>query len=399
MLSGSFLKSRGAVHTALAESGFTVGQIRRSWQALRYGVWSIMELIQRWRELVLNEGRWQRRVYEGYGVLTVDITAFWRPRLQGWAGKFFHHLAQRAVRGVGFGLLAQVGQVDGHRMPLLKRIIRVKSDQMGQAALQAHILAQIPACLEADEVFVHDGGASLAQVQAARIPRYVIRLALNCTGRRNDLPPAKKRGRPSEYGLLVRPLARQRRGQTIPATPADWETSFAFAGRTIQVQGWRDLVRAEQKVNQAQERFTILVFRDPLYQDPLVLGTNLTAQPETILRLYLDRWPVEQPPLVAKQMLGLQRQFVFAPLCCHRLPELALLTGNILTYLAAVLPPIPTGFWDRHPQRTPGRLRRALARTDFPQDYPFDSRLREKQSVTSHLPTGIQAHRRVKRRQ
>jgi hypothetical protein len=25
--------------------------------------------------------------------------------------------------------------------------------------------------------------------------------------------------------------------------------------------------------------------------------------------------------------------------------------GNILTYLAATLPPIPTGFWDRHPKK------------------------------------------------
>ncbi len=29
--------------------------------------------------------------------------------------------------------------------------------------------------------------------------------------------------------------------------------------------------------------------------------------------LYRDRWPVEQVPLAAKQMLGGARQFVFAP--------------------------------------------------------------------------------------
>jgi hypothetical protein len=50
-------------------------------------------------------------------------------------------------------------------------------------------------------------------------------------------------------------------------------------------------------------------------------------------------------------MLGLHRQFVFAPESCHRLPELALLLANVLTYLAAVLPPIPTGFWDRRPKK------------------------------------------------
>ena len=42
MLNGSFLKSRGAIHSALAESGFSFGEIGRSWAALRYGVCSIM---------------------------------------------------------------------------------------------------------------------------------------------------------------------------------------------------------------------------------------------------------------------------------------------------------------------------------------------------------------------
>jgi hypothetical protein len=83
----------------------------------------------------------------------------------------------------------------------------------------------------------------------------------------------------------------------------------------------------------------------------LVLGTNVALLPETAFKLYLDRWPVEQVPLVAKQALGLQRQFVFAPESCHRLPELALLAANILTYLAATLPPMPTGFWDRCPKK------------------------------------------------
>lgn len=127
-----------------------------------------------------------------------------------------------------------------------------------------------------------------------------------------------------------------------------------------------------------------------------MLETNLDAQPNTIFCLYLDRWPVQQVPLVAKQLLGLQRQFVFAPTSRQRLPELALLAANILTYLAAVLPPLPTGFWDRRPRRTPGWLRRALAEEGFPEECPFDGRLWEKQSVTAHLPKGVEAHRRQK---
>jgi hypothetical protein len=47
---------------------------------------------------VLGDGRWQANRYEGYRALAIDITAFWRPRLQGWKGKFGlgHRSGQRA---------------------------------------------------------------------------------------------------------------------------------------------------------------------------------------------------------------------------------------------------------------------------------------------------------------
>ena len=96
-------------------------------------------------------------------------------------------------------------------------------------------------------------------------------------------------------------------------------------------------------------------------------------------------------------MLGAGRQFVFAPESQQRLPELALLAGSMVTYLAATLPATPTGFWDRQPKPTPGRLRRVLARTPFPKSFPLPERIREKASVVDHLPKGILGHRRQKR--
>jgi len=99
---------------------------------------------------------------------------------------------------------------------------------------------------------------------------------------------------------------------------------------------------------------------------------------------------------VARQLLGLKRQFVFAPASRRRLPELALLAANILTYLAAVLSPLPTGFWDRRPKRTPGQPRQVLAQGGFPEDCSLEGRIRKKQSVTAHLPKGVDAHRRRK---
>ncbi len=328
MLSGAFLRSRGAVFSALQLAGFTAAQIRRCGQALRCGAWSIADLVQAWRSCVLSQGQWRPNSYEGYSPVAVDLTAFWRPRLKGRVGKFFHHIANRALKGIGFGLVVQVGRVGDQRIPLLRHILRAQKAEMSESQLKRQVLEAAAHSLGKHEVLVHDAGASIADMQEANVPRYVVRMALNCTARRNELPPRK---------------------------------SF-----------------------------------DPLYRDPLVLGTSLVAQPQTILCLYLDRWPVEQVPLVAKQLLGLERQFVFAPTSRQRLPELALLAANILTYLAAVLPPLPTGFWDRRPQRTPGRLRRVLAQSGFPEDYPLDERIREKASVTAHLPKGIEAHRRRK---
>jgi hypothetical protein len=96
-------------------------------------------------------------------------------------------------------------------------------------------------------------------------------------------------------------------------------------------------------------------------------------------------------------MLGAHRQFVHAPESCQRLPELSLLAGAILTYVAAKFPPIPTGFWDRAPKPTPGRLRRVLEGLSFPANLPLPARIRRKASPTDHLPKGILAHRRQKR--
>ena len=262
--------------------------------------------------------------------------------------------------------------------------------------LKHQVLQAMARELAADEVLVHDAGASIGDMQAAGISRYVVRLALNCTARRNELPTRKPKGRPPEYGELVRPLSRRYRGRTIPATPPDVVACFVFEGRLIHLHGWHNLVCSDQKVAPDNETFTIWVFFDPLYRHPLVLGTGLTADPWVIFCLYLDRWPVEQVPLVAKQLPGLERQLVFAPTGRRRLPELALLAAHILTYLAAVLPPLPTGFWDRRPRRTPGRLRRVLAQEGFPEDYPLDGRIRGKASVTAHLPKGVEAHRRRK---
>ena len=91
-------------------------------------------------------------------------------------------------------------------------------------------------------------------------------------------------------------------------------------------------------------------------------------------------------------MIGAARQFVHEPETCQRLPELSLLAGSVLSYAAATGAAAPVGFWDRHPQPTPGRLRRLLARSLFPTEFPWPQRIRQKAAVTAHLPKGSSGH-------
>src|SRR5690606_34854999 len=125
-------------------------------------------------------------------------------------------------------------------------------------------------------VLLYDGGTHLVEVQSLGIARYVIRLALNSVARRNQLPnQGKRRGRPQEYGAYVRPLARCWQERNLAATPADVTATFTFQERMIAALAWHGLVRADQKASPDQPTFTIWVFHDPNYRQPLVVATNL----------------------------------------------------------------------------------------------------------------------------
>ncbi|MBV7334416.1 hypothetical protein KFU94_40505 [Chloroflexi bacterium TSY] len=76
-------------------------------------------------------------------------------------------------------------------------------------------------------------------------------------------------------------------------------------------------------------------------------------------------------------MIGLHRQFVHADEACFRLPELGLLAGNLLSHLAASLPPIPTGYWDREPQATRQAAPRSLE-CSFPTPDQLDPDFRKR---------------------
>lgn len=395
-LSGGLLPSRGALFPALHAQGLSPAAVRRAWAALRGGSWQIADLLAAWEAYVDQQGHWQPARYGGYVPKAVDLTAYWRPTLRGWLSKHFHSLAGKARPAVVLGMIARVGRVQSQRVALLTQLIRTDLQDPSEATLQTTVIGQVAKTLADDEMPVLDAGFKIAQLQAAGLPRYLVRLAKNFTARRNVLPEAAPRGRPPEYGVCIRPLARYWKDRLLPATPPDREETWTESGRTFRATFWDGLVVPEVKVHPDNPTFTVAAIYDPRYLHPWLLACPLRLSGTVLRHLYRDRWPVEQIPLAAKQMLGGARQFVSAPESCQRLSELNLLAGTMITYLAATLPAMPTGFWDRRPHPTPGRLRRGLARTPFPESYPWPAPLRKKKSVFDHLPKGIQAHRRSK---
>lgn len=393
MMNGSFLGSRGAIHSALAENGFSDEEVRRGWAALRYGSWSIEELLSEWHLHVAATNEWRVRQYGGYRVKSVDITGFFRSKLQGKVSQHYNGLVGRALPAIVFGVMVSSGQIKEKRVPLVQAIVRCEAGKR-EADFRFELLQQVATDAQPDEVTAVDAGFTVTELQTAKVKRYVARMAINCTARKNVLPKYKGRGARPKYGQRIRPLARKRKGDSIAASAAEHQGTFLYQGRTIRYASWHNLVTTETKVNAANQTFSIFVFFDPYYKKPMILASDLSLTAELIYLIYRDRWPVEHPPLAAKQMIGLHRQFVFADASVFRLPELALLAGNVLAHCAAILPPVPSGFWDRVPQPTPGRLRRLLSRAIFPNVHELDPELRKKNSVSDHLPKGIDAHRR-----
>jgi len=392
LVSGRLLAARGALIPGLSDCGLAAPAVRRAWAALGQGGWTSGALLARWAATLAGEGQWQPRAHGGYHPVAVDLTGFWRPRLRDCPTTHYHGVARRALPAIPLGLIARVGRVGGQRLALPLAFVRADASDPATGAHERHLVRQAVRQCAPDDVLVLDAGFGVALLQEVGATRYVVRVARNATFRRGAPPPYGGRGRPPTRGDLVRPLPRTYQGAPIPATPPDRVETWHEDGRLLRAAVWADLVLPDAAAD--GPRLSAIAIHDPRYRDPWLLVTPLPLPPRTVHDCYRDRWPVEQIPLAAKQMLGAARQFVHAPETCQRLPELALLAGAVLSYAAATAPAVPTGFWDRRPQPTPGRLRRLLARTPFPHDFPLPARIREKAAVTSHLRTGWWGQRR-----
>lgn len=392
LVSGQLLAARGAVMPGLSACGLSRRAVQRAWGALGQGEWSCAVLLARWAEVVRAAGRWQPRRQGGYCPLAVEVTGFWRPRLHGCPTTHYQSAVGQAVPAIPVGLVVRVGQVGGQRLALPLAFVRPDAADPADSVHQRRLVDEAVRRCAADEVLVLDAGFGLALLHAAGAARFVVRLARNSTFRRATPKAYGGRGRRPTRGDVVRPLARAFKGRPISATPPDRSETWHAGPIILRAEVWDALVLTA--ADPGDPAVTVVAIHDPRDRAPLLLATPLPLPPRTIRDCYADRWPVEQLPLAAKQMLGAARQFVSAPETCHRLPSLALLAGNVLSYVAATTPAIPTGFWDRRPQPTAGRLRRVLARTPFPATFPFPARIREKASPTDHLPTGFWGQRR-----
>jgi hypothetical protein len=396
LLSGRLLLSRGAVIPGLAALGLATAAVRRAWAALAYGQWHTAQLLEAWEHFVREEQAFHAHRYGGYRPVACDLVGFFRPRLQDCATKHFSSTAGKALPAIPLGIAARVGTVGTQRLALPCLLVRGEPTETSETDLQTRLLQRVNEQLADDEALVCDRGFPLRQLQAAGIHRYVVRAPGNFTARRAALPAYQGKGRKPVRGALVRPLPRSYKGRSIAATPPDrretWQLCLGPTSLSLHAAFWDDLVCADAQPG--APTFSTVLIHDPRFDEPLLLNTSLPLTGAHLQAFYRDRWPVEGLPLTAKQRLGAARQFVFAPESRQRLPELALVAGAILLYVAATQPALPTGFWDRAPKPTAGRLRRLLAAVDCADFEGLPAPLRKKPSPTAHLPKGVLGHRR-----
>ena len=239
----------------------------------------------------------------------------------------------------------------------------------------------------------------------------MLRLAKNCTFGKTPgkIPPrtSAKGPAPSRHQAeIVRPLARKHGENVLTATdPDETHTIVDAEGVEIQVEVWskvyfleRHLDCIEDKKRKAQLRklpLKVVAIHHPDFKDPLLLGTpviELTAQ--SLQAIYPERWPIEGIPQTGKYLVsgGGGRHYVHHPTAVKRLPALTMIFGSLFKYLAAITPPIRSGFWDRVAKPTYGRLMKHLKKVGL----PLSSQLSKKNSHTAHLPSGYEAVRLAK---
>ena len=204
------------------------------------------------------------------------------------------------------------------------------------------------------------------------------------------------RGRPRKHGELIRPLERTYKGKVLAASkPDDIQTWVDHQGHQLEANLWRNVLLTEQqgwseerKALNQQQAWLVLVVKHPKYPVPMVILLNLALSPEQAYSVMHGRWGVEQMPLVAKQLLGGHRMFVFEDEMRFRLPELLAVAASTLMVVAGNSEIMPSGWWDTKPKPTAGRLRQELSKVRDLRLLSLPPELCKKNSYTAHLSFG-----------
>ncbi|MBV7337580.1 hypothetical protein KFU94_57000 [Chloroflexi bacterium TSY] len=77
-------------------------------------------------------------------------------------------------------------------MPLLKAIMRCEVGTK-ESEFRKKLLKETKKSLESDEVAVVDAGFTIREMLESDVDRFVLREAINCTARRNELPERKEK--------------------------------------------------------------------------------------------------------------------------------------------------------------------------------------------------------------
>lgn len=416
MYSGYFVESGGGIMPAVDQYLSTyiddeterAARSRRAAKAITYGQFNLEELLDELKKRVDADGQWQATVIQGYKLKPVDMTAYKRTRVKGLKSKTYDSSANKAVAGVPFGMMGTTGRVGEQRVAILELLVCGDTSQNAPSAEMEKVYKQVGKKLTETDLALFDAGFSLVDAVRYGVNNCVVRLAKNCTFGKTagKIPPrtSNKGPTPSRHQAeVVRPLARKHGDNLLPASkPTQTHTIVDEAGVEITVKVWSRVYFLERHLDCIEDTkrkrklrqmpLQIVAIQHPDFKNPLLLGTpvlELTAA--SMQAIYPERWPIEGIPQTGKYILsgGGGRHYVHHPTAITRLPALTMIFGSLFKYLAAILPPIRSGFWDRAAKPTYGRLLKYLKKVGL----PLSSQLFKKASVTAHLPPGYEAIR------
>jgi hypothetical protein len=402
LMSGRLLESRGALIPALDAMGLSKNECLRTREGIQSGSWTIKGLLEGLQHWVRQCTKWQGLQVGAYSVKAIDTTCIFRPRLQGCETKHYHSSADKALPAITFGVLSALGSIEAQKVSLPLLLVRGDQQALSEEALMRELCEQGLAYLGEQDVVTADRKFPVMVMLEAGMKKVVVRRASNFTVRR-VLKPEKceamkaARGRPRKHGELIRPLARTYKGKVHAASESDETHTWTdHQGHPLVANLWRNVVLPEQahwskerKVLNQQQAWLVLVVKHPKYPLPMVILLNVALSPEHAYTIMRRRWGIEQMPLVAKQLLGGHRMFVFENEMRFRLPELIFVAASILMVVAGNSETMPSGWWDTKPKPTAGRLRRELSKVRDLRLLNLPTQLRKKNSYTSHLTFGF----------